>query len=177
MARVVVVSNRVPLPSQGGARAGGLTVVLKESLKDIGLWFGWSGKIADGGPRPRIETERHTDFATIDLSQEEYKNFYVGFANSALWPLFHFRPGLLEFRREHWEGYHAVNTLFARALAPLLRKDDLIWVHDYHMIPLAKALRDMGVKNRIGFFLHIPFVPYNVFSALPRADGLLHHEL
>jgi trehalose 6-phosphate synthase len=173
MARVVVVSNRVPLPSQG-ARAGGLAVVLQEVLGDIGLWFGWSGRVsAQSDPQARIERRQNTEYATIDLSEDDYRNFYVGFANGALWPLLHFRLGLIEFRREHLEGYRAVNDLFARALIKLLRPDDLIWVHDYHLIPLACALRKLGVENRIGFFLHIPFVPPSVFAALPQGDTLL----
>jgi trehalose 6-phosphate synthase len=173
MPRVVVVSNRVPVPSQK-ARAGGLAVALQEAAGEIGLWFGWSGKVAaEAGENAVIETSRGTDYATIDLSQEDHDNFYVGFANSALWPLLHFRLGLIEFRREHLAGYRAVNEGFARALVKLLRPDDLLWVHDYHLIPLASALRGLGVGNRIGFYLHIPFVPPNVFKVLPQADGLL----
>ena len=173
MARLVVVSNRVPLPSQS-ARAGGLAVVLQEALSSIGLWFGWSGETTEkGSDNARIETHRSTDYATIDLSEQDYQNFYVGFANGALWPLLHFRLGLIEFRREDLEGYRAVNERFARTLIKLLRPDDLVWVHDYHLIPLACALRELGAENRIGFFLHIPFVPANVFTALPQGDALL----
>ncbi|HWA91430.1 MAG TPA: trehalose-6-phosphate synthase [Rhizomicrobium sp.] len=173
MSRIVVVSNRVPVPSQA-ARAGGLAVVLQEASDRIGLWFGWSGKTAaETGEDAAVETARGTDYATIGLSEEDHQNFYIGFANSALWPLLHFRLGLIEFRREHLAGYRAVNERFARALVKLLRPDDLIWVHDYHLIPLARALRDLGVANRIGFFLHVPFVPSNVFTALPQADSLL----
>ncbi|HEY1837336.1 MAG TPA: trehalose-6-phosphate synthase [Rhizomicrobium sp.] len=173
MARVVVVSNRVPVPDQG-PRAGGLAIVLQEALSQIGLWFGWSGRTTpQGADDARIVQRGGIDYATIDLSKHNYDNFYVGFANGALWPLLHFRLGLIEFRREHLEGYRAVNDIFARALAKLLRPDDLIWVHDYHLIPLAAALRELGVTNRIGFFMHIPFVPPSVFAALPQGDGLL----
>lgn len=171
--RLVVVSNRVPLPSQG-ARAGGLAVALEEALDRIDVWFGWSGRIETDKERgAHFESHRGAEFVTIDLSEEDYRNFYVGFANGALWPLLHFRLGLIEFRREHLEGYRAVNELFAAALAKLLKPDDLIWVHDYHFIPLAGALRRLGFGNRIGFFLHVPFVPPSVFSALPQGDGLL----
>jgi len=90
-----------------------------------------------------------------------------------LWPLLHFRLGLVEFRREHYEGYRAVNRRFAESLVPLLRPDDLIWVHDYHHFPLAEELRRLGVRNRIGFFLHTPFVPPALLHALPRALELL----
>jgi trehalose 6-phosphate synthase len=173
MARVVVVSNRVPVPGDG-ARAGGLVVVLQEALEQIGLWFGWSGRTTpQGATEAQVVHHGDIDYVTIDLSKENYDNFYVGFANGALWPLLHFRLGLIEFRREHLEGYRAVNKVFARALAKHLRPDDLIWVHDYHLIPLACALRELGVKNRIGFFLHIPFVPPGVFKALPQGESLL----
>ncbi len=177
MARVVIVSNRVPLPSKG-AKAGGLTVALKDVFKQGALWLGWSGELAaETATSAKIHATGKLDFATIDLSEQDYRRFYVGFANSVLWPLLHFQPGLLEFDREDFEGYLAVNHAYAKALAELLRPDDLIWVHDYHLIPLAEALRALGVRNRIGFFLHVPFVPASVFSILPSAEWLLRMML
>ena len=94
---------------------------------------------AETATSAKIHATGKLDFATIDLSEEDYRRFYVGFANSVLWPLLHFQPGLLEFDREDFEGYLAVNHTYAKALAELLRPDDLIWVHDYHLIPLAEA--------------------------------------
>ena len=180
MARVVVVSNRIPAPdgrggpTAGGQTAGGLAVVLKSAVKDGALWFGWSGRIvAETSTEATVVTHNGIDFATVDLGREDYDQFYVGFANGALWPLLHFQLGLIEFRREQLEGYRRVNEQFARALAPLLRPDDLIWAHDYHLIPLANALRALGVRNRIGFYLHVPFVPQSVYAVLPRGDALL----
>ena len=175
MARVVVVSNRIPLPNAaGGPRAGGLAVVLKSVVKVDALWFGWSGKtVAGASPDAKVVTHNGVDYATIDLSEDEYRKFYLGFANGTLWPLLHFQLGLIEFRREQLEGYRRVNERFARALKKLLRPDDLIWAHDYHLIPLANALRALGVTNRIGFYLHVPFVPASVFAALPQGDALL----
>jgi trehalose 6-phosphate synthase len=173
MARVVVVSNRVPVPGNG-ARAGGLAVALQEAVENIGLWFGWSGRtVSAPSDTAHVVPFRNTEYATVDLTEEHYRDFYIGFANGTLWPLLHFRLGLIEFRREHLEGYRAVNRLFARVLAGLLRPDDLIWVHDYHLIPFGRALRDMGFASRIGFFLHIPFVPPSVFVALPQGSSLL----
>ena len=177
MARVVIVSNRVPLPSKG-AKAGGLTVALKDVFKQGALWLGWSGQIAaETATSAKIHNTGKLDFATIDLSEEDYRRFYVGFANSVLWPLLHFQPGLLDYDREDFEGYLAVNHTYAKALAELLQPDDLIWVHDYHLIPFAEALRALGVKNRIGFFLHVPFVPASMFSILPSAERLLRMML
>jgi len=174
VARLVIVSNRVPLPSERGPRAGGLAVALADALRPGSLWFGWSGK-RSGTPDPEARLQRAdgTTYATIDLTEAEYRSFYVNFANGALWPLLHFRLGLVEFRREDYEAYRAVNRRFADSLTRLLRDDDLVWVHDYHLFPLAEELRRLGVRNRIGFFLHIPFVPPALLHALPRAAELL----
>jgi trehalose 6-phosphate synthase len=151
---------------------GGLVTVLQDVFDQIGLWFGWSGKVT---AEPAFEIVQHgkANYATTDLTTDQYQNFYVGFANGALWPLFHFRLGLIEFRREHMEGYRSVNRSMAAKLSPLLSDSDVVWVHDYQLIPMAAALRELGHKNRIGFFMHIPFVPASVFSALPRGDTLL----
>ena len=174
MARLVIVSNRVPLPSERGPRAGGLAVALADALRPGTLWFGWSGR-RSGTPDPEARLQRgdSTTYATIDLTEAEYRSFYVNFANGALWPLLHFRLGLVEFRREDYEAYRGVNRRFAEALARLLRDDDLIWVHDYHLFLLGEELRRLGVRNRIGFFLHTPFVPPALLHALPRAAELL----
>ena len=160
MGRLVIVSNRVPLPSERGPRAGGLAVALADALTPGSVWFGWSGRrsgSADG--EVRLQRAEGTTYATIDLTEAEYRSFYVNFANGALWPLLHFRLGLVQFRREDYEGYRAVNRRYAQALAKLLREDDVVWVHDYHLFLLAEELRLLGVRNRIGFFLHTPFVP------------------
>jgi trehalose 6-phosphate synthase len=172
--RVVIVSNRVPAPGADGARAGGLAVALADAVKPGDLWFGWSGQIAgETGGSARRTASKGVDYATIDLSQQDYDRFYVGFANGTLWPLLHFRPGLLTYERTEYEAYMAVNRAYARALQPLLKPNDLIWVHDYQLIPLALALRALGVTNRIGFFLHVPFVPASVLETLPGAVDLL----
>jgi trehalose 6-phosphate synthase len=174
MARLVVVSNRVPLPSERGAKAGGLTVALADALQPGSLWFGWSGRrSARGSGTTHIQRSDGITYATIDLTEAEYHSFYVNFSNGALWPLLHFRLGLVEFKSDDYDGYRSVNRQFASALLPLLRPDDIIWVHDYHLIPLAAELRALGVTNRIGFFLHTPFVPPTIFHALPRSTELL----
>ena len=174
MARLVVVSNRVPLPSERGAKAGGLAVALADALQPGSLWFGWSGRrSARGSGTTHIQRSEGITYATIDLTEADYNSFYVNFSNGALWPLLHFRLGLVEFRSDDYDGYRAVNRQYASALLPLLRSDDIIWVHDYHLIPLAAELRALGVTNRIGFFLHTPFVPPTIFYGLPRATELL----
>lgn len=174
MARLVIVSNRVPVPKTRGAQAGGLAVALKDVLTPGAMWFGWSGRISEeASETPSLVDSRGVIYATLDLTRREYEQFYVGYANGALWPLFHFRPALMKFRREDYAGYLAVNAKLAKALAKLIEPGDLIWVHDYHLIPLARYLRAEGVTNRIGFFLHIPFAPASFVSALPVASEML----
>lgn len=174
MARLVIVSNRVPGPRTRGASAGGLAVALQSFLAPGTLWFGWSGRVVDETPQaPAMAEGDGVTYATIDLGAQDYDRFYVGFANSALWPLLHFRLGLMRYTREDFAGYNAVNEAFAAALLPLLKPDDTVWVHDYHLIPLGTALRAAGFRGRIGFFLHIPFVPPSVLEALPPARELL----
>jgi trehalose 6-phosphate synthase len=175
MSRLVIVSNRVPVPTERGPRAGGLAVAMADALEPGSLWFGWSGKrTARAATVPAVLAEADgISYATIDLSDYEYRLFYSGFSNGVLWPLLHFRLGLVHYRSEEYQCYRAINRRFAEALAPLLGPDDVIWVHDYHLIPLGEELRARGVTNRIGFFLHTPFVPPEVFRALPRAEQIL----
>lgn len=175
MSRLVVVSNRVALPRSRGVHPGGLAVALKDALSAAsGLWFGWSGDVAEQPAQgARLSTSGGITYATADLSPEEHAAFYLGYANSTLWPLFHYRLGLLDFQRHDLTRYLQVNERFAGLLAPMLRPDDTIWVHDYHFIPLAAMLRRRGVTNRIGFFLHIPFPVPEVLTALPGHDTLM----
>jgi trehalose 6-phosphate synthase len=169
MSRLIVVSNRVALPAGRKGRAGGLETALRESLsRGEGLWFGWSGGFSeDFVAEPRVIRSGQITYATIDLPESDYRDFYSGFANGALWPLFHYRIGLSQFKRKGFEGYLRVNAEFARHLAKLIRPTDRIWVHDYHFIPLAAVLRRLGVDNPIGFFLHIPFPAPELLVALP----------
>ncbi|WP_426958865.1 alpha,alpha-trehalose-phosphate synthase (UDP-forming) [Muricoccus radiodurans] len=180
MGRLVVVSNRVAVPRRGEPpAAGGLAVALKEAFDSRGgLWFGWSGSVAPNPPDMVRHARRgRVDYAVVDLSDAAYQGFYAGYANSALWPLFHFRLGLLSYDRGQAETYRAVNRHYAEKLLPMLRRDDTIWVHDYQLIPLGAALREMGSRHRIGYFHHIPFPPWAVFSAMPGAEDLIRDLL
>jgi trehalose 6-phosphate synthase len=175
--RLVVVSNRVPIPSGADSpTAGGLAVALEAALKQRGgLWFGWSGASTEGDEPPPVQLHHvgPVTYAVSDLSKRDLDDYYFGFANRALWPVCHYRLDLTGFARRNTAGYFRANEFFARRLAPLLRPDDLIWVHDYHFIPLASYLREMGCANRIGFFLHIPWPPSDVAGVLPAYDLLL----
>jgi trehalose 6-phosphate synthase len=176
MGRLVIVSNRVPATRERTPLAGGLAVALREAIAGREtLWFGWSGKTVSGDQPERAQTHTHGKLttATLDLSEAGYDGFYRGFSNATLWPLLHWRLGITAFSREDYVAYMAVNDAFAAALQPLLRPDDLVWVHDYHLIPLGDALRRRGVECRLGFFLHVPFPPPEMFLALPRGALLL----
>jgi trehalose 6-phosphate synthase len=178
MSRLVVISNRVPPPGGSGAEAGGLAVALKVVLRQRGgLWLGWSGQTVeddepDGG-KIHFRDEGNTLFALVDLTRRDLDEYYNGFANRALWPLLHYRLDLADFDRQDLSGYMRVNAFFAKVVAEHLRPDDVIWVQDYHLIPLAAELRARGVENRIGFFLHIPWPPPDVWFAMPVHDRLL----
>ena len=173
MARIVIVSNRVPIPKARGASAGGLAVALRDLLTPGTLWFGWSGRLAsEPAVEPAIVEARGVTYATIDLTSDAHRGYYVGFANGALWPLLHFRLGLMQFRREDYECYLSVNNSFARSLSTVLQPDDTLWAHDYHVIPLGRMLRQQGFKGLLGFFLHIPFAPPSMMEALPVAREL-----
>lgn len=182
MARLVIVSNRVASPKERAAKAGGLAVALREALSQRGgLWFGWSGETQVNPPGPKVFRSGRVTYALQDLDPDDQRAHYAGYANGTLWPLCHYRLGLLSFRRSDWEGYRRVNEHFARALLPLLKADDIIWVHDYHFIPLAAELRKLGFTGRIGYFHHIPWPTPEVFLSLPShaalVDDLSHYDL
>jgi trehalose 6-phosphate synthase len=184
VSRLVVVSNRVPPSGRAKNQAGGLAVALEGALTARGgLWMGWSGA-SSGAREPgelTMRTEGRITYALTDLSKKDIDEYYSGFANSTLWPLCHYRLDLTDYARKDMAGYFRVNRFFASQLATLLKPDDLVWVHDYHLIPLAAELRRLGLRNRIGFFLHIPFPPPDVFFALPVhatiLEGLAAYDL
>ena len=177
MSRLVVVSNRVAIP--GESRAGGLAMALLAALGERGgLWFGWSGKTVrgDSGGLHDLK-DGDIRYVTMDLNRADLDAYYNGFSNRTLWPLLHFRLDLVDYDRATREGYHRVNALFADKLAPLLREDDTVWIHDYHLIPLAAMLRERGVGCRIGFFLHVPMPSADLLMAMPdhrRLFSTLH---
>jgi trehalose 6-phosphate synthase len=177
MSRLVVVSNRVATPTESKGSAGGLAVGVFGALKDTGgVWFGWSGDIvAEGAANagPEIVQDGAVTFATVGLSRRDYDQYYRGFSNAMLWPVFHYRNDLAHYDRQEYAGYRRVNAWLAQQLIPLLQPDDVIWVHDYHLIPFAEALRLAGVKNRLGFFLHIPFPAPQVLLNIPPHDELV----
>jgi len=174
VSRLVVVSNRVPDPDR--PPQGGLAVAVQAALNERGgIWMGWSGRTS-GAKEPgplTIREEGAITYALSDLSDQDLAEYYAGLANSVLWPLCHYRIDLTDYARRDMAGYLRVNRLFAERLRPLIRADDVIWIHDYHLLPLAAELRQMGVTNRIGFFMHIPWPSPDVFFTLPVQAALL----
>ncbi len=176
MSRLVVVSNRVADPRK--TAAGGLAVALGDALSAKGgLWFGWSGTIVEGGTPGEgdVHTQQagNVTLSTVDLCREDHDSYYLGYSNGVLWPVFHYRLDLADFDAGFIGGYRRVNQMMARKLMPQLLPDDIIWVHDYHLIPMAAELRAMGCRNRIGFFLHIPLPPPLILAAIPQHEWLI----
>jgi len=170
MSRLIVVSNRVNPPTgKGDESVGGLAMALAAALREYsGLWFGWSGKTtAEFTGHLNVQKADGVTVATVDLEDADLEEYYNGYANKTLWPLFHYRQDLTAYDRAFGEGYERVNKRFAETLAPLIEPGDLVWIHDYHLIPLARELRRLGVKNRIGFFLHIPWPAHQLLITLP----------
>jgi trehalose 6-phosphate synthase len=183
LARVIIISNRVAKPNRDGIHPGGLEVALRATLKRHScVWLGWSGDVK---PKGKVRTETITQngitYIVTDLTREDYEEYYNGYANRVLWPVLHYRLDLAEFTRRDLSGYLRVNEHFASELDRILQPDDLIWVHDYHLMPLAKALRARGHQNRIGFFLHIPMPPPEILAAMPNNELLIsamcHYDL
>jgi trehalose 6-phosphate synthase len=174
MSRLVIVSNRVP-SLRSKENAGGLAVVLQAALEESGgLWFGWNGQVkVSPDPEPTLERSSLFSLATVDFSRREFKGYYEEFSNRTLWPLFHGRLDLCRPDSQAYEIYRQVNRRFARGLHTLLRPEDMIWIHDYHLIPLGRELRRLGVTAPIGFFLHIPFPQTGDLAALPPHRELL----
>jgi trehalose 6-phosphate synthase len=174
VARLIVVSNRVPIPKSRGATAGGLAVALRDIMTPGSMWFGWSGRLTpEPSLRPALVEARGVTYATVDLASDAYKAFYVGFANGVLWPLFHFRLGLMRYTRADYEGYLSVNRSYADALGQILDPGDTVWAHDYHLIPFGRMLRERGFRGPMGFFLHVPFVPPSMMEAVPVGRELI----
>lgn len=168
MSKLFVVSNRV---IQDGAREGGeggLTTAVWSMLKDLrGSWIGWSGSVSDD-ESVQLKMASGVAIYTTDMSDRAYEKNYCGFANACLWPLFHERLDLVRYDESDFSSYMDYNRRIAMVLSELAQPEDLIWVHDYHFLPLAQICRDLGMNQRIGFFLHTPFPPPSVISALPN---------
>ena len=185
--RIVVVSNRLPfviVPAPDGGwvvepGSGGLVTALRPVLENRhGCWIGWTGATNEEVPRAgeilaNPENRFGFELVPVTLTASERDDFYFGFSNEILWPLFHDQPSVCRFEPRFWLAYEAVNRMFAETTAARVGPDDFIWVHDYHLMAMAGKLRAMGVRSRIAFFLHIPFPPLDMFVKLPWRFHLL----
>lgn len=175
MTRLVVVSNRVALPGMA-ATAGGLAIGLAATLRARGgLWFGWNGAVMDDGGDERAQVHRDAgvEFVTLPLRHTEHRDFYRGFCNGQLWPRLHGFDPPAPVQPGEQLAYHGVNRRYAESLRPWLRREDLIWVHDFHLLPLCRELRRLGLRQPVGFFLHVPFAPPAQWQQVPGSDDLL----
>jgi trehalose 6-phosphate synthase/phosphatase len=187
--RVVVVSNRLPVrlvESDGQwdviPSSGGLVTALKPVLDGRGgAWIGWPGVEGEQAWEALDEHETGHKLVPVSLSQEEINDYYHGFSNEVLWPLFHDLSSRCNFDPRYWPVYQRVNRRFAKTVVLSTHFDDYIWVQDYHLMLCGALLREMGVQRRIGFFLHIPFPPLDMFLKLPwrneLLEGLLAYDL
>ena len=191
MTRLVIVSNRLPvvLHKKTGKGweavpgSGGLVTALAPVLRDRGgVWIGWPGTTKTSGKELEAVLERFTQdsgftFKPVSLTAEEAKKYYCGFANEISWPLFHDFASRCNFDPSYWSSYQKVNRKFALAIQENLASNDYIWIHDYHLMNVAQELRGLGIKENIGFFLHIPFPPLDIFMRLPWRFQLLRSLL
>jgi trehalose 6-phosphate synthase len=154
---------------------GGLVSALHPVLRDrSGTWIGWSGGIDSTPYVPDMDGIR---MRSVPLSESDYENYYEGYANSTLWPLYHDAVETPAFHRRWWEAYQRVNRRFAQVVADYAERDSMVWVQDYHLQLVPAMLREMRPDVRIGFFMHIPFPPSELFMQLPRRSELLRGML
>jgi len=166
LGQLICVSNRVMTPDQTDT-SGGLAVALFAALNQRGgVWMGWSGRVGEV-PETQVRHGAYTS-VTQDMTQAEHDGGYLGYSNSVLWPIFHNRLDLARFDREFFSTYVSFSERLADDIAARVEPDDTIWVHDYHFLLLGQQLRARGVRNPIGFFLHIPMPPPEAFLAIPE---------
>ncbi|HKQ61861.1 MAG TPA: trehalose-6-phosphate synthase, partial [Candidatus Polarisedimenticolaceae bacterium] len=189
--RLVVVSNRLPSVGASGALGepevpvGGLASAVFGALQASpgSLWFGWNGRIVSEDRPQRLTRLRvgGVTLAGLPLTHAEVDDYYLGYCNGVLWPLLHCFQSHVKIRLRQEQRYREVQARFATALRPLLRPGDLIWIHDYHLLLLARELRRLGWGGRIGFFLHTPFPPHELWTLLPdprdTIEALLDYDV
>lgn len=199
--RLVVVSNRLPFtvsfhegtpqfkPSAGGLTTGLWSYLDRKALDGAErpdyLWMGWPGASIPPEHEAAVRTYGEQQFKSspIFLPEECMDRFYLGFCNKTIWPLFHYFPTLTRYEEENWQEYRNINRIFGEAVVNALRPDDVLWIHDYHLMLLPKLVREKFPEMPIGFFLHIPFPSWEIFRMLPRLwreeilDGLLGSSL
>jgi trehalose 6-phosphate synthase/phosphatase len=199
--RLVIVSNRLPfsVANAGGSyefreATGGLVTGLASYLSSVGsdprgpaeyIWVGWPGATIEPAAQQEITDRALREYHSVPvfLSEAEMDQFYLGFCNKTLWPLFHYFPSITVYEEAMWRTYRDVNEKFRDALLAMLKSEDIVWIHDYHLMLLPGLLKERMSSIHIGFFLHIPFPSYEVFRLLPSTwrseilDGVLGADL
>jgi len=179
--RIVIVSNRLQFTVvqddngiQFNESAGGLATGLRALLTSLAnkpsyVWVGWPGSSIDDESRSEVKAKALSEYSCwpVFLSEEDLENFYQGFCNETIWPLFHYFPNYARYDEVYWEQYRKVNESFNVTLQEALNPDDTVWIHDYHLMLLPHLLRKTLPNIRIGFFLHIPFPQFEIFRLIP----------
>jgi trehalose 6-phosphate synthase len=178
---LVVVSNRVARGAANEPMTGGLAAALLPVVEKSGaIWVGSSGRVRDGAqkePFAEIEALGAGALAMLDLPAAHYGGYYEGFANSALWPALHSRPDLISASQDDYLSYREVNAFMARALLRFAKPDTAFWVQDYHFLALGAELRDLGVTQPVGFFLHTPWPAHTIMEGVPHHRELIEAML
>lgn len=194
MGKLIIVSNRLPLtvskekskfsfqPSVGGLVTGMSSLDMAEEQ----IWIGWPGITLPGystksDSKELKNTLSKDNYIPVFLKRNDFENYYQGFCNEMIWPLFHYFVQYANYEKSYWDSYKRVNEAFSRAVLEVANEDDVIWVHDYHLMLLPELIRRKLPKVKIGFFLHIPFPSSEVFRLIPWCkeilDGLLGSDL
>jgi trehalose 6-phosphate synthase/phosphatase len=187
MNRLIIVSNRLPFALDSAGEdlwtvtpaTGGLVSAVEPVLRNRGgTWIGWPGIAGEIPKQPLAEATRDAGYKVVPvaLSETERNEFYYGYSNEVIWPLFHDLQNFCNFEPTYWQTYKQVNERFADTIVRNVRPDDFIWIHDYHLMYVAQALRERSTSQKLSaltFFLHIPFPPYDIFTKLPHQRRLL----
>ena len=179
MKNIINVSNRLPITIRDGIErsSGGLVSALEGLEQDASLkWVGWTG----GNPPDQQGRQQLTrtladrfGYVPVFIDEQDAADYYDGFSNSSMWPLLHYMTTYSRFEAGWFEAYQRVNAAFAARVLELCRPDDLVWIHDYHLMLLPLMLREKAPGLRIGFFLHTPFPSSEIFRCHPNRDALI----
>lgn len=197
--RILIVSNRLPITivkrdklefkENIGGLVSGLSSYIDDlknlSLQSEFIWIGWPGITVGDDQKSSLKLElENINTLPVFLTEEIMEKFYLGFCNKTIWPLFHYFPEYVSYNDEYWNLYKDVNQIFCDAILEIIQPGDIIWIHDYHLMLLPKLLRDkLDNKCKIGFFLHIPFPFFEIFTMLPKIwrrdilEGMLGSDL
>ena len=188
MGKIIFVSNRLPVTTTRDTATGeykfersigGLATGLS-SVHDQGdsLWVGWSGlHQEDVSPKEAAELRtammQQVNCLPFQISRQDFEDFYLGFCNEAIWPLFHYFANRAHYEARQWEAYRRVNKRFFEELKPSIAPGDTIWVHDYQLMLLPEMIRKAFPDALVGFFLHIPFPSYEIMRLMPWREEIM----